>query len=443
MFVGSGERGATCLTAANTRDQALITYEEARNMLEHLQADSKKAQKLIKIMANLCLVPSKKNVLKAMAADPKKLDGYKPSFVSIDETHEMKTNKIIKIFERAVAQKTEPLIAISSTVGYNTTYPFYNYYRMCERILEQVLDDDSLFIDMYAMDEEDDWNDPKNWGKPNPMLGKIINRDNFAQDYNSARNEGGTSEIDFQVKNLNKWCGTAKTWISSDIIKGCNFNFEVKSEEVCHVGVDLATVDDIAVVSVLFPPTETCPKFRFRNAYFIPEESIDARTEKHGVPYRQWANEGRFNVIPKSNVIDQTYIEKYIVKEICEKYQVETIDIDRWNAVQFAGNLSREGLEVGFYGQGFRGMNEPTKLLEKLYKSSKIDNGSDRIFEWMMSNIVLATDAAGSVKPDKDKSTEKIDGVSALLTAFGGYIRSSVGKEESIYEHSGIRRLTD
>lgn len=441
MFAGSGERGVNCLTAANTRDQALITYDETRNMLEHLRNDSKKAKELIRLMANACLIPSKKNVLKAMASDPRKLDGYKPTFVSIDEVHEMKTNKIIKIFELAVAQKLEPLIAISSTVGYNTTYPFYSYYRMCERVLEGVLEDDSLFIDMFALDEEDDWNDPKNWRKPNPMLGKIINRDNFEQSYKTAKNEGGTSEIDFQVKNLNKWCGSAKTWLKQDLINACRFNFEILPEEVCHVGVDLATVDDIAAVALLFPPTETHPKFRFHIEYFIPEETIDKRTDGDGVPYRQWANEGKFHVIPNSNVIDQKYIEQYVVKEVCEKYQAETIDIDRWNAVQFAGNLSREGLEVGFYGQGFKGMNEPTKLLEKLVKSTRIDVGSDKIFEWMMGNVVLATDPAGSIKPDKDKSVDKIDGVSALLTAFGGYIRSAAGKEESIYESGGIRRI--
>jgi len=440
MFAGSGERGALCVTAANTREQALITYDETYNMLEHLQKDSAKAKELIKLMANACYIPSKKNVLKAMAADSKKLDGFKPSFASIDEVHEMKTNKIIKIFERGMAQKTEPLIAISTTVGYNTTYPFFSYYRMCQRILEGVLDDDSVFIDIYAMDEDDDWNDPKNWAKANPMLGKIINRDNFTQDQKSSRNEGGSSEIDFKVKNLNKWCGTAKTWLSADIIKASNLGYKIELREKCHLGVDLATVSDIAAVSCVFPPTETIPVFRHKTFYFIPEETIKQRTDADGVPYVQWANDGLFIITP-GNIIDQTFIENFVIEKLCVMYDVQSIDIDRWQAVQFAGNLSNAGLEVSFYGQGFGSMNEPCKLLEKLFRSNRIDNNSDIIFQWMMSNVAIARDAAGNMKPDKANSADKIDGVSALLTGLGGYLKSIEEDEKSRYLKSGIRRL--
>ena len=37
----------------------------------------------------------------------------------------------------------------------------------------------------------------------------------------------------------------------------------------------------------------------------------------------------------------------------------------------------------------------------------------------MLSNTVLATDAAGNVKPDKQKSTEKIDGTVSKVMARG------------------------
>ncbi len=38
---------------------------------------------------------------------------------------------------------------------------------------------------------------------------------------------------------------------------------------------------------------------------------------------------------------------------------------------------------------------------------------------WMMSNVSIRQDPAGNVKPDKAKSTDRIDGVVAAIMAVG------------------------
>lgn len=39
------------------------------------------------------------------------------------------------------------------------------------------------------------------------------------------------------------------------------------------------------------------------------------------------------------------------------------------------------------------------------------------MLRWMMDNIFIKTDPAGNIKPDKEKSIEKIDGVVATIMA--------------------------
>ena len=51
----------------------------------------------------------------------------------------------------------------------------------------------------------------------------------------------------------------------------------------------------------------------------------------------------------------------------------------------------------------------------------------------MAANVAVAQDPAGNLKPAKDKSTERIDGIVALIMAIG---RAMVAQEEPQPEYS-------
>ena len=56
-----------------------------------------------------------------------------------------------------------------------------------------------------------------------------------------------------------------------------------------------------------------------------------------------------------------------------------------------------------------------------------------------MGNIFNRTDPAGNIKPDKEKSTEKIDGVVATIMGLDRAIRCGSGPTtESVYDRRGI-----
>ena len=54
-----------------------------------------------------------------------------------------------------------------------------------------------------------------------------------------------------------------------------------------------------------------------------------------------------------------------------------------------------------------------------------------------MANVIVDQDAASNIKPNKKKSTEKIDGVVALVM---GLARATIGGgvAESVYDERGI-----
>lgn len=64
-------------------------------------------------------------------------------------------------------------------------------------------------------------------------------------------------------------------------------------------------------------------------------------------------------------------------------------------------------------------MSTPTKELERLVLTQKLEHFGNPVLRWMMASVAIVTDAAGNIKPDKSKSTQKIDGVVATIEAIG------------------------
>jgi phage terminase large subunit-like protein len=72
--------------------------------------------------------------------------------------------------------------------------------------------------------------------------------------------------------------------------------------------------------------------------------------------------------------------------------------------------------------QGVVTMSPPLKELQRLLlkgtpQAPQLRHGGNPAVTWMVDNLAVAMDSAGNVKPDKARSAEKIDAVSALVTA--------------------------
>ena len=74
----------------------------------------------------------------------------------------------------------------------------------------------------------------------------------------------------------------------------------------------------------------------------------------------------------------------------------------------------------------------------KLTLEEKIDNGGQPVLRWMMDNIYIRTDPAGNIKPDKEKSTEKIDGAVATIMALDRALRNGCSGSDSVYDGRGL-----
>ena len=150
--------------------------------------------------------------------------------------------------------------------------------------------------------------------------------------------------------------------------------------------------------------------------------------------YDVWQKQ-EFIQTTEGNVIHYGFIEKFI-EHLGETYNIREIAYDRWNATQMVQNLEDMGFTMVPFGQGFKDMSPPSKELFKLLMEGNIIHGGNPVLKWMAGNVVMRQDPTGNIKPDKEKSVEKIDGIVASIMALDRCIRNGTGG--SVYDERGV-----
>jgi phage terminase large subunit-like protein len=417
-FLMDNETGAEIYTAATTRDQAKICFETARVFLKNLKNDSKAIDGMVTLLKHNFHVGTTNTKFESVSSDADTLDGLNPHCAIIDEYHAHKTSDVLEVMETGMGSRTQPLLLITTTAGFNRESPCFNYRKVLIDVLEGRKQDESVFPLLFCLDENDDWQDKKNWTKSNPNLGITPYHEYMEDQFNKAVNEGASKQIQFLTKNLNVWTTTSSVWISQQYIERSRLFLPESALEgkLCYGGLDLASTRDICAFVLIFPIQNGLDKPYVKSYFFCPDDNIRERSIADGVPYAQWQEDGSLQMT-EGNVTDYDFIRAKIIS-LANIYRIECVAFDRWNASQLVIQLTNDGANMKPFGQGFISMSAPTKEVEKLFLSTEINHDGNPVMEWMINNVMLRFDPAGNIKIDKAKSTEKVDGAVAMVMAY-------------------------
>ena len=181
----------------------------------------------------------------------------------------------------------------------------------------------------------------------------------------------------------------------------------------CYVGLDLSSTKDLTAAVAVFPDDDG---FDVLPAFFVPKESIRERATRDRVPYDQWVRQGHLIATP-GNVVDYEAVRQ-LLKDWAAEFQVREIVFDPWNAMDLVTRLQeQDGFTCTAMRQGFASLSAPTKSLEKAILSKRLRHDGHPILRWNISNVSVESDATGNLKISKKVSTERIDGVAALVMA--------------------------
>jgi len=223
----------------------------------------------------------------------------------------------------------------------------------------------------------------------------------------------------FRRLRLNQWTEQADRWIDIAVWdEGAHsVDVEALAGRPCFAGLDLSSTTDLSAFVLVFPPQQKGEFWKVLCRFWVPGANVAKRVQKDRVPYDVWIRND-FIEATEGNVIDYGVLRERI-KEDGERFNIRQIAFDRWNATQLSTQLTEDGFEMIPFGQGFSSMTGPTKEVEKLVVGRQLAHAGNPVLRSMMSNVSVKQDPAGNLKPDKSKSSEKIDGVVGLVMAVG------------------------
>ena len=439
LTCGDGEERAEVYGCAADRQQASIVFEVAADMIRMCPALNKRC-KILSATKRIIYLPTN-SFYQVLSAEAYSKHGFNIHGVVFDELHTQPNRKLFDVMTKGSGDaRMQPLYFLITTAGTDTHSICYEVHQKAKDVLGGRKVDPTFYPVIYGADEDDDWTDPKVWKKANPSLGITVPIDKVKDACNSAKQNPG-EENAFRQLRLNQWVKQSIRWMPMDKWDACSFPVSADDLEgrICYGGLDLSSTTDITAFVLVFPPLDEDDKFQILSFFWIPEENLELRVRRDHVPYDVWKRQGYLKTT-EGNVVHYGYIEKFI-ESLGERYHIREIAFDRWGAVQMVQNLEGMGFTVVPFGQGFKDMSPPTKELMKLTLEQRIAHGGQPVLRWMMDNIFIKTDPAGNIKPDKEKSTEKIDGVVATVMALDRAIRCGNESGESVYDGRGILLL--
>lgn len=443
------EPGAEVYCAATKRDQARIAWAEAKRMVQ----SSAFLRRRIRSGRDNLHILNTASKLEPLGRDTDSMDGLNVHGGIVDELHAHKNRETWDLLDTATGSRRQSLLFGITTAGVDRQSLCWALHQHTEKVVEGTIQDDAFFGLIYTLDqrkedatgnvveEGDDWENEAVWIKANPNLGVSKKLDDLKRKANTAR-EMPTAQNSFLQRELNTWTQATVRWVNAAKWLACG---QAISEDglrgrSCYGGLDLSSTSDITAFVLVFPPLTNEDPYQLLCRFWVPEETMKERSKRDRVLYDAWVRQGYIMATP-GNVIDYEFILAEI-DELAQRYDIREIAFDRWGAAQIQTKLQVMGGEDWLiqFGQGFASMNAPTKELERLIGGGRLAHGGNPVLTWMAGNVVASKDAAGNIKPDKAKSSEKIDGIVALIMALDRATREKPD-DGSVYDEQDIKVL--
>ena len=437
MTCADGEQGAQVITAATTKEQAGFVFEPVKKLAEAAPA----LKKHVLPLKDKILHKRSGSYFKPIASVAGAQHGANIHCAIVDELHEHKTPELVETIETGTGSRRQPLVVIITTADSGKRESVYDRKRKrVEQLSRRVFEAPSVYGVVWAAEKDDDPHDEATWRKANPGYGVSPTR-SYLQAKSDEAKQSPADLAKFLRLHLGRRTKQETKFLT---LESWNRNAGMVDEaklagREAYGGLDLAATSDLLALCWLFPDDEL-GGFDALWRLWTPEDNVEALDQRTAGAATVWVREGLLVATP-GNVADYDYIQQQIERDL-DAFDVRSLGFDPWSAVPLTNELAKSNAPMVKVRQGFVTMSPPMKELQRLLlkgtpEKPMFRHGGNPAVTWMVDNLAAAMDPAGNVKPDKARSAEKIDAVSAAVTALSEAMAREV-PVKSAYEDGGL-----
>lgn len=371
-----------------------------------------------------------------LACSENRLDGRLASVWVCDEAGALRSRYPISAMESSQMNLVNRTGIIISTAYESLNNPMTEEVEYCEKVLNGVIEDETLFSMLYKPDNPDDWLSDESLLQANPLCYDLPENLEQLKKQRTKAIEIPSEQKNFKTKHMNIFVDgdECEVYIPTQEFRKCKLQtqYDWNGRDV-YIGVDLSQTTDNTAVSMVTYDYDL-DKYVCKAWAFIPGDNIQTKSKVEKVPYDLYISQ-KWVYPCGGKVIDHRFVEDFVIN-LKETYGVNIVSIcyDRYNCISSANRWEQEGIQTIEIKQHSSVLHPATKLLKECVYKDRFRYIPNSMLEINISNAreVLDTNLNGYV--NKKKSTGKIDLVAATINAMVMWNIDIENNQKCIYE---------
>jgi len=407
------EYGQEIYCLAPKLEQANLVYDGFYQMI---QLEPELAELAKKRRSDIYISESN-TVIKPIAFNAKKSDGFNPQLVVCDELAAWQGDAGLKQYEvmkSALGSRTQPMILSISTAGYVNDSIYDELMKRSTAFLLGNSNEKRLLPLLYMIDDVEKWSDFEELKKSNPNLGVSVSEDFYLEEIAIAE-QSLSKKTEFLTKYCNIKQNSSVAWLPYEVIDaltGEKLDLNDFRECYCVGGIDLSQTTDLTACCIIIEKDGRLYVFA---QFFMPRNKIDELQEREGVPYRIYEKQGLIK-LSGDNYVDYNDCFKWFVR-LVEEYHIYPLQIgyDRYSAQYLIQQMKAYGFHMDDVYQG-ENLTPVIYEAEGLMRDGKLRIGDNNLLKAHLLNTALKVNSESRrVRIIKIEQRCHIDGCAALL----------------------------
>lgn len=425
LLCADGEPGAEVYSAAVDKTGANRIIDDAKTMIRSSPGLLKRVGAK-NLQSGLIKYPRNGGVMRALSKLAEAAHGLNVSGAVIDELHVHKSRDLLDTILTGTGARDQPLSIIITTADEGDEHSIYaEYHDRTEHIAGGVKSDPSHYGVIWRADEADDPFADATIAKANPGAGTTVTWDYLRGEAEKARTTPSYLPTYLRL-HLN-----VRAKSTAGLLRMSDWNEQPAIQQVglgqlegrlAFGGLDLSSTTDFTAATLWFPndPADDDAGGLVLPAIWIPEERVDDLEHLCQVPLTRWIDDGWLHTT-EGNVVDYSAVRRHMARWRDEHgFVIQQVGYDPWNATETVTELQDDGWDMVPVRQGYGSLSAPTKLLERRVAQHLVQHGGHPVLRWMADSLHVRRDENDNVrpvKPDRQESAKRIDGMVALIMA--------------------------